>query len=238
MEMHYQRVITASGKPHWSLLFLLAFMLLHPWKVAVHGQTHEPGVFFGGSHYMGELNPSIPFLMTSPAAGVLYRLNLSDHVAIRTGLSYGRLQGNNALPRVAGRTHAPADTEFNKALAEASIQLEINFLPYGQGTGQYRISPYLLGGGGGFYLFDNDNVDWSGSLLFGLGLKFRINRYLNAGLEWGMRYAFTDHIDGFTRLPYNSGITAWPFNDWYSLAGFSLTFSIPNRSRAVCPYPL
>lgn len=234
--MHKLPITPAAGRRRISSVFLLAALLLLPWQTEVHGQVNEVGLFYGGSFYMGELNPSIPFLMTSPAVGLHYRHNRSEHRAYRLGVNFGKLEGNSDLPRVAGRAHE-LGLDFSTRILELSGQIEVNFLPYGLRAGQYRVSPFLFGGGAGFYLVDND--DWSGSLLFGLGVKFHIHRRLNASLDWGMRFAFTDHIDEYSRLdnlPSNSEISAWPFYDWYSFAGLTLTYSFRSRKRHPCDY--
>ena len=104
---------------------------------------------------------------------------------------------------------------------------------------------------------------YSYNLLFGVGFKFNINRQFSAAFEWGMRRTGTDYLDDvsttypdpsvFAGNPDNDAIRLHDrsienrgdnagfqrgnpnVNDWYSFAGFILTFRIKDRSRLWCP---
>jgi len=99
------------------------------------------------------------------------------------------------------------------------------------------------------------------NLLFGLGFKFNITRQFSGAFEWGMRRTSTDYLDDvsttfvhpdafannpdalalYDRSLHNRGNNTHlqrgnpNVNDWYSFAGFVLTYRIKNRSRISCP---
>ena len=97
------------------------------------------------------------------------------------------------------------------------------------------------------------------SFLFGMGYKFNISKYFTGGLEWGMRRTTTDYLDDVSSTypnPDDLSPLASEFsdrslsggdktnmmrgnpdnNDWYSFAGFILTYNLPNWRERSCPY--
>lgn len=208
-------------------------------------QRNEFGVFFGGSYYMGDLNPNRPFEQTRVAMGGLYRYNLNSHIGLRANVFYAEIEGNDAVTQY----QPERDLNFESFLAEFSTQLEINYLPYQPGNPATPLTPFLYFGAGGFLFYpreiqtdgsrldlpvlQREGVDYSTAswqFMFGIGLKFNITRKLTSGIEWGMRRTGTDYLDDI-RLRGNPKT-----NDWYSFAGFGLTFRFTDESPAVCPY--
>lgn len=208
-------------------------------------QRNEFGFFFGGSYYLGDFNPSRQFALTRVAVGGLYRFNISPHIAVRANAFYAEVEGNDALTQ-----YKPLrDLNFESTITEFSTQLEINYLPYQPGNPATPLTPFLYFGGGGFLFHPNEilpngqrldlveeqreGVAYGTSsyvLMFGAGLKFNITRKLTSGIEWGMRRTGTDYLDDIHLRgnPKN--------NDWYSFAGFVLTFKFADESQAICPY--
>ncbi len=93
--------------------------------------------------------------------------------------------------------------------------------------------------------------------LFGIGVKYRISRHFTGSLEWGMRMTSTDYLDDVSGLYPEQSVTVsrhelsdrsgqnYPAgyargnprnNDWYSFAGFTISYVITDRSRAICPF--
>jgi hypothetical protein len=223
----------------------LALLFLFPSGKTADAQRNEFGVFFGTSYYMGDLNPSRPFALSRLAMGGLYRLNMTPHIGIRANVYYAEIEGNDAITQY----QPERDLNFESFLAEFSTQLEINYLPYQPGNPATPLTPFLFFGGGGFLFYpreiqpdgsrldlpvlQREGMDYSTAswqLMFGIGLKFNITRRLTSGMEWGMRRTGTDYLDDI-RLRGNP-----KNNDWYSFAGFVLTFRFTDESPAVCPY--
>ncbi len=102
---------------------------------------------------------------------------------------------------------------------------------------------------------------YAASYIFGIGYKFHISKYFTGSLEWGMRRTSTDYLDDVSNsyanpdnfdseLAYqlsdrsleNRGqntnkMRGNPYRkDWYSFAGFILTFKLPSWGEWEC-YP-
>lgn len=240
-------------------LLMLIFLTLLACRPAM-SQRNEIGLTFGGAFYMGDLNPKLPMVLVQPGGGMLYRLNFTDHIAVRANVLYMRVEGNDM--RVG--YHPFSDLSFFSDIFEFSLQAEVNFIPYQPGDLRTPFTPYVFAGAGGFTfhpkrleptgqvidLFDVElnpdrevNALGSYSLLFGMGLKFNITRFVSTGLEWGMRRTGTDHLDDLSEgkmLLYKPSTARRgnpKNNDWYSYFGLTLTFKINDPSGARCPYP-
>lgn len=231
----------------------MAIILIAVWGLmtpqTAQGQRNEIGLTFGGSFYMGDLNPKLPMVMVNPAGGMLYRLNFSNHISVRANVLYMRVEGNDR--RLA--TYNPArDLSFFSDIYEFSLQAEVNFLSYLPGDLKTPFTPYVFAGTGAFLfhpkrqeangqIIDLHNIEQnpnrevesltSHNFLFGLGFKFNITRFVSTGMEWGMRRTGTDYLDDVS-------IRGNPkTNDWYSYFGLIMTFRINDPTGARCPYP-
>ncbi len=262
-------------------LFLAVFFFL---SSAVKAQRSEIGLMFGGSYYLGDLNPSRQFAMTRIAGGGLYRHNFTEHFSLRLNGFYGSLEANDAIIKY----NETRNLSFRTSVFELSVQVEGNFLPFEPGNLETPYTPFLFGGIGGISFNPkarNEDGEWvelqplgtegqgteqhpdrepyslfSHTLMFGVGFKFNITHNLTGGLEWGMRRTGTDYLDDVSttypaegaltgadaryfsdRSPQDQGGNAGfqrgnpTTNDWYSFAGFILTFKIPQLRHTKCP---
>ena len=66
------------------------------------------------------------------------------------------------------------------------------------------------------------------NLPFGLGVRYKFSHRFLASIEWGMRKAYTDHIDNISTVYGSTGtqIGNSKNNDFYSIAGLCLTIRI------------
>ena len=266
---------------HKILLSAIFTLLLFSDAIA---QRNELGFFFGGSYYIGDLNPSRQFAMTQIGVGAIYRFNLNDHLSLRANGFWGNVAGDDAIVKY----NENRNLHFRSNILEASLQGEVNFLPFEPGDLKTPSTPYIFAGGG-FFRF-NPQAEWDGvwynlkplgtegqgselypdrkpysltshNFLFGIGYKFNITRQFTGALEWGMRRTGTDYLDDVsTTYPDPSvfgedsrGLELYDRslenrgenldfqrgnphnNDWYSFAGFILTFRIRNFSWQKCP---
>ncbi len=264
-------------------IILLAFFTLFIFSQAT-AQRNELGFFFGGSYYIGDLNPSRQFAMTRIGVGGLYRYNFNDHLSLRANGFWGNVAGDDAIIKY----NENRNLHFRSNILELSLQGEVNFLPFEPGDLKTPSTPYIFGGAGVFRF--NPQAEWGGvwynlkplgtegqgsdlypdrkpyslishNFLFGIGFKFNITRQFTGALEWGMRRTGTDYLDDVsTTYPdpqvFGEDSRALHFydqslenrgenmdfqrgnphnNDWYSFAGFILTFRIRNFSRQMCP---
>jgi len=264
-------------------IFLFAVFTVFLFSEVI-AQRNELGLFFGGSYYIGDLNPSRQFAMTSIGVGAIYRYNFTDHLSLRANGFWGNVAGDDAIVKY----NEIRNLHFRSNILELSLQGEVNFLPFEPGDLKTLSTPYIFGGAGIFRF--NPQAEWDGvwynlrplgtegqgsdlypdrkpysltshNYLFGVGFKFNITRQFTGALEWGMRRTGTDYLDdvsttypdptvfgqdsraielydrslenrgeniGFQRGNPNN-------NDWYSFAGFILTFRIKNFSWQKCP---
>ena len=210
-------------KIYVGFLFMFLVILLSP--ASLRGQKNEFGVLFGGTYYLGDLNPSRQFAMTHVGLGGMYRHNFNPHISARINGIFTSVEGNDALIKY----NEDRNLRFVSNITELSGQFEVNFLPYEPGNLDTPYSPYIFAGGGIFWFnpqaqfpdtLSNGTIEWvwtplrklgtegqgtegypdkykpfSHQYLFGIGLKFNISRNITGGIEWGMRRTGTDYLD-------------------------------------------
>jgi hypothetical protein len=184
----------------------------------------ELGVVGGGSFYMGDLNPSKPFLMTREAFGILYRYNINQRLAVRVHALNGKLAADDNV----SKADTNRNLNFISNVTEIGTQFEVNFFDYRLGSDIYQISPYMFGGFSYFRFNPKATVEgasvslqqlrtegqgsaytdrepyklWSFAIPFGLGLKISLGKTVGLGFEWGMRKTFTDYLDDVSKTYY------------------------------------
>lgn len=175
----------------------------------------EIGGHIGASHYFGDLNPDLKISDPGLALGIKFRRNFNHRVCIAAGLDYGRVSGSdqdavNAFER-------SRNLDFHSNIYDANFTLEFNFFPYIHGTSDYYYTPYLFGGfsmmrfnpkttyqeqnyalrdlgtegqsvGGEYFLM-------AGSLVYGAGFKWDIDRDYSINVTLSGRRMLTDYID-------------------------------------------
>jgi hypothetical protein len=195
----------------------LVAMLLAGIMLASQAQRTELGVFGGGSFYMGDLNPKMPFELTQPAYGVVYRHNFNNRVAIKANLIRGTVTGDDLVTKY----REERGINFISDIYEAAVMMEFNFLDYFTGSSYSYISPYLFGGVGAF-MFDpkanyagtqydlrqeqTEGISYSQFAIafpFGIGVKYSLTNTIGLTLEWGMRKTTTDYLDDVSTI-YNT----------------------------------
>lgn len=181
-------------------------------------QKNELGVFFGGSYYLGDLNPSQQFAMPRIGAGAIYRYNINENLAFRVNGFLGNVAGSDAKTQY----NTNRNLQFRSNIIELSLQGEVNFVYFIPGDPETPATPYLFGGGGVFrfnpqaeiqgqwYDLKGLNTEGQGSemyperkpyslistnFLFGIGYKFNITRQFTGAFEWGVRRTSTDYLD-------------------------------------------
>ena len=196
--------------------FLISSLLLlvNPAKA----QRNELGAFFGGSYYIGDLNPSRQFAMTRIGAGAVYRFNINENLALRINGFWGTVEGNDAVTEY----NINRNLHFRSNILELSLQGEVNFVYFTPGDMDTPSTPYIFGGGGFFrfnpqaqidgqwYNLRQFNTEGQGSdlypdrkpyalqsynFLFGVGYKVNVTRQFTLAFEWGVRRTGTDYLD-------------------------------------------
>ncbi len=242
-------------------LFAIASML--PARACAQDRL-ELGLMAGGSYYLGEMNPSRQFKMTRPAAAFFGRYMANDRIAIRGQAGYFGIAGkyddkspdvysSAVTPSGGGFSEGqvelvrPLGCEFNSGLVDVSFLGEFNFLSFDHmfRKEQTRFTPYLaLGLGCTAYSRYSEGAkkrQFVLSLPFGLGVKYKVNKYLRLGLEWTFHKTFTDELECVEDLngtfdpadPYRNGVHKLTHNnDWFSHLCVAVSFSLWPRSLA------
>ena len=212
----------------------------------------ELGLFGGVSYYMGDLNPSQQFKDPRPSFGVIGRYVLTDRMAVKGNVVLAGLEGHypgsgdlyvgGSTTSADGSEATPdASYDFSRTIADAGAMFELNFMSYDHVfRKETRFTPYVTAGlaatcykryAGG----NKAKPHFVLSLPFGFGAKYKVNEWLRLGLEWTLRKTFEDDLDVTTGTegtidpsdPYRNGHRALTHNnDWYSLCGMTLTFSM------------
>lgn len=182
------------------------------------------GVSLNAMNYFGDLNPATNFASfhvgdTRPNLGLSITHRFFPRISGRFALAYGRVTADDNTNADKDDTNArfryTRNANFRNDIAEASAVLIVDLI---ENRNDYRkrpdFVPYLFGGVAGFYhnpkakgpdgeyrelqSLKTEGVDYSKfqfSLPFGAGVRYRINRNLDASFEIGIRKTFTGYLD-------------------------------------------
>lgn len=238
LEMKKERIII-NRRGIRNIVGLIAGLAMMILSSSVSAQTLEVGLFGGGSYYLGEMNPAVPFKNTQLAYGAIARYNQDLRWSFRLSYQRGGIKGYDEQT---GRLE-PQDYSFEAKVNDISLVAEFNFLEYFTGSRRNFFTPYIFGGVG-YSILSNVSSEASDSfknsfvIPFGFGFKYSVSKKIGIGLEWGMRKTFTDYVDGVNSIEYQTGDASlsdaadnW---DWYNLFGLSVTYKINLRSKLKC----
>ena len=206
----------------------------------------EVGVFAGTSFYMGDLNPSIPFLNAGAGFGVLGRYNLNSRWAVKLNGYQGILTGDDQKSKFL----EDRSLKFTSNVKEFGCVIEFNFLHYFTGSLKDYFTPYIFGGAAIFYnrakvgntelrYYGTEGQDnpaylqgeirqkysfYNFSIPFGMGIKYSFSKRIATTLEWGMRKTFTDYIDDVSTTYYLPSDEIEPGDELFT----DLRYSDPN----------
>ena len=215
----------------FTLLFLLFFC-------TVNAQIHEVGVFLGGSNYIGDVGSTNYISPNEPAFGILYKWNKSPRHAYRISYTQSKITGNDLDSNEPGRNQR--GYHFENSIKELSLGLEFNFFDFNLHDIKRKVSPYVYSGLSFFnynelYVLSGETHKDKNANSLGipmhLGVKSNIWPHVIVALEVGVRYTFTDNLDGSN--PKNEKLKMLRFgninnNDWYVFSGLTLTYTFGN----------
>ena len=174
-------------------------------------------VFAGLSNYQGDLrDKQFSFDQTQPAFGLNFTYVLSTHLALRTGIIFSKIEGDD---KKNVETLKYRNLNFRTNILEGNLLLEYaisdfdmkGFTPYlFAGIGLYHFNPYsydtlnrkiylqpLGTEGEGLPQYPERKIypltQWS--IPFGGGIRFAISENWSLGYEFGFRKLFTDYLD-------------------------------------------
>jgi len=220
---------------HKSLLFISLSLLFI--NHTVLAQSHkEAGFFAGTSYYIGDINPTRQFYDPSSSIGVLAKYFLNDRHCIRFSGFYGQFHGRDK--DFSNEFQQARNKSFSTSLVDFSLTYEFNFLPFTYNDRKTVFSPYLFGGVGYDIVTQSQYpIGNHLSIPFGTGIKYLASRKITLGLEWSFRKTFQDNMDGVESAGLPAEKSLISNKDWYSFAGFFITFRLFDNTGNCPVYP-
>ena len=181
--------------------------------VTAGAQNFHVNLFAGTSNYSGDLQDKrFTFSQSHFAGGVGISYDLSDKFSLRSGITLGKISGDDKLG-----SNKLRNLNFTSNLAEVNLGLEY----YITRPGEHALTPYIFGGlalyhfnpytrdtsgtkyflrplsteGEGFVEGKNNYSLTQFAIPFGAGVKLALSEKINVGLELGLRKLFTDYLD-------------------------------------------
>ncbi len=171
-----------------------------------------PGIM----NYAGDMEPRsiiLSHVNFSISAGVNYQL--SDHFSISSGLTHGRVEGDDKFYK----RNKKRNLNFKSNISEANLSIEYNLLS----LSSYKLTPYLLAGFGVYhfnpYTYTDSNIKiflqplgtegqglpeyperkiyklTQANYIFGGGFKYKVSEHVTLGAAFASRLLFTDYLD-------------------------------------------
>jgi len=215
------------------VLFLLISMNF------LNAQIHEVGVFLGGSNFIGDVGKTNYVSPNELAFGILYKWNKSPRHSYRFSYMQSTISGNDLDSEVPAREQR--GYKFKNEIKEFTVGLEFDFFDFNLHDGKKKVTPYVCLGVS-YFAYDELFVvngktkkDYVGST-FGIpiivGVKSNVADHWVLAAEVGVRYTYTDNLDGSN--PKNENLKPLQFgninsNDWYVFSGITLTYTFGNK---------
>lgn len=188
-------------------------------------QEGEFGIGVGAAHYFGDLNTRAKLNRPKPAAGIFFRKNFGNYIALRVSGNYARLGYSDTYNTHNEFMHR-RNLSFNTNVWELGLQGDFNFFRFMPGSPDFRFTPYITFGVSAFnydpfaYLNGEkyflrplgtegqgdtsypDRKPYSSMALaipFGVGVKYALNERMNIGFEVVYRFTNTDYLDDVSK---------------------------------------
>lgn len=217
---------------------LLLFVLLLAAVTVARAQDDEEyklevGAGAGMVSYEGDFNGSITKNM-QPMYTLLVRRVINPYMGIRANLSFGKLKGSSDDVTTFYPDYNEEPVEFSNSLVDFGVAYEYNFWPYGTGRdyrGAKKLTPFVYLGIGGTYVKQGDESVFTANVPIGLGVKYKIGRRVNLGLEWGVHFSLSDKLDGVEDPYWVKSSGPFKNTDCYSAFQITLTYSFLPKCR-------
>jgi hypothetical protein len=187
-------------------------------------QEGEFGIGIGAGHYFGDLNTRAKLNRPKPAAGIFFRKNFGNYIAMRIAGSFTQL-GYSDIYNTHNEYMRRRNLSFNTNVWELGLQGDFNFYRFLPGEPDFRFTPYVTFGVSAFnydpYAYLNGDkyflrqLGTEGQAIdslhrkpyssmaiafpFGVGIKYSINERINIGFEVVYRFTNTDYLDDVSR---------------------------------------
>lgn len=191
------------------------------WAQSPIVQEGEFGIGIGAAHYFGDLNTRAHLNRPKPAAGIFFRKNFGNYIALRIAANFAQL-GYSDKYNTENEYMRRRNLSFNTNVWELGLQGDFNFYRFMPGEPDFSFTPYITLGASIFnydpYAYLNNRkyylrplgTEGQGSSLypdrrpyssmalaipFGVGVKYAFNERINIGFEVVHRFTNTDYLD-------------------------------------------
>lgn len=195
------------------------------------------GAGLGMTGYLGDANTANLYQNPSWDAELFLRYIFNPRIAIKTNFYAGGLRGNSE--QMTNVFPDGKNFKFSTTFFELGELFEFNFFEFGIGE-RYRklkrISPYITAGLSATLWTVDKSVFAGLTIPMGIGVKYKVNKRLNLGLEFLMKKVFSDRLDGKDlEDPYTIKSSFAKNTDWYSTLTFTISYEFSKRC-ATCNY--
>jgi len=187
-------------------------------------QLSEMGLMMGTTYYVGDLNNN-HFKQSKFSIGLMYRHYINDRVAFRINFLYGNVEASDSKSNDPVKVNR--NLSFKSSIAELGGMFEFHYYTYSPGDKKNNFTTYLLVG---FSYFKMNPKAQLGSALYelnplgtegqqfdggpkpykldafalpiGLGAKVNLGKRIAIGIEYSIRFTFTDYLDDVSGTYY------------------------------------
>jgi len=204
-------------------------------------QRYELGGFLGGSNFIGDVGKTQYISPEKIAYGAFFKWNINDRFSAKLSYNYTNLFAADSLSSSPGRYYRNFKVGSN--IHEFGLGFEFNFFPYDLHELKTHQTPYIYVGADYFsfkdrYLTDTNtigyNTNFTYAMPFAVGYKIAFVNHFTVGAEVGIRYTFTDNIDGSAMkdVPFQFGNPN--SNDWYVFTGLTVSYFFGRKPCYSC----
>lgn len=188
-------------------------------------QEGEFGFGIGAGHYFGDLNTRAHLNRPKLAAGIFFRKNFGNYIALRIAGNFAQL-GYSDIYNTHNEYMRRRNLSFNTKVWELGLQGDFNFYRFMPGDPDFRWTPYITLGVSAFnydpyaylkgqkYFLRPLGTEGQGDTLyrdrkpyssmafavpFGVGIKYSVNERINVGFEIVHRFTSTDYLDDVSK---------------------------------------
>ena len=222
--------------------------------LTVFSQNNEIGVFVGGANYIGDVGPTTyihPFsynISTNAVAGIIFRKNLNERIALRAKFNYAKIGSSDNWPKTA-EYRKQRGKYFKNSINELNLGVDFNFLDFDIYSSSLEMTPYVSSGislfrynllryesGIAKAIKYGDATDLSFPITIGYKIK-PLNSFIIA-FEINANYSNSDNLDGsypdLKQKASSDSFSSTLSKDWYVFSGITLTYLFGNK-KCYCP---
>lgn len=228
--------------------FILLFLA---GTLAVHAQTYEVGLLWGGANGIGDVGSTNYIDPSGLMFGAVAKWNKSKRYAWRASFTKANIIFDDTRSSIASR--AARGYKVNNTVTEYSVGIEFHFVEYNLHKLGPAFTPYIYTGPAYFrYTYDYvdgglqqtlDQKDGAWAIPMVLGAKYRLNQFLILSAEVGARYTFTNNLDAsypvdlleLSEAQREAAAFGNLFSDdWYVFSGIGITYTFGRKPCQDC----